>query len=121
MTSTTPDISADFIASALKDLAVTVTRTPVTTTISNISGQKTYTDGTTEDISVVWNNPSTNYSLAEEGETKIADGIMFVQSTQTINKRDKILFNGNTYRVDTVSDRLMDSNTGFKRVTLFLI
>lgn len=121
MTSTTPNVSADFISGPIADLGVSVTRTPVTTTINNISGQKTYADGTPETITVVWNNPSPNYNLDKSGETKIADGIMYVQSTQTINKRDKITYNGNLYRVDKISERLMDTNTGFKKITLFLI
>lgn len=118
---TTPDVSADFIKAPIDDLGVTVTRTPVTTTIDNLSGQKTYSDGSTEEITVVWNNPNQEFQLSESGETKKADGIMFVKSTQTINKRDKILFDSNTYRVFSIDRRNMASALGFKRVILFLI
>jgi len=121
MTSTTPPVSADFISGPIADLGVSVTRTPVTTTLDNITGQKTYTDGAPESITVIWNNPNKEYTVTIEGQVKSADGVMFVKSTQTINKQDKILFDSETYRVFSVDRRNMDTILGYLKVILFLI
>ena len=117
----TPTVGLDFEAGPLIDLGITVTRTPVTISTNNITGQKVYTDGTDEDIKVVWNNPSKKYNLQESGNAKTADGVMYTKSSQTINKHDKILYSSQTYRVMVVNERLMDNVTGFKKVELFLI
>ncbi len=46
-------IADDFSNGPLNDFGVTVTRTPVTVTKDNISGQKTYSDGSTNSMIVV--------------------------------------------------------------------
>lgn len=113
--------NTDFSTGPLVDFGVTVTRTPVTATTSNIGGQKTYTDGTNEDITVVFSNPNQKYPLDKSGITESADAIMYTKATQTINKYDKILYNSKNYRVDTISERLKSSTVVYKKVELFLI
>ena len=110
----------DFVNGPIADIGVSVTRTPITTSINNLTGQKTYSAGTPETITVVFANPDQVYNLGKEGETENADALMFVQSTQTINKRDKISFNSKDYRVGTVSERFFGA-IAYKRVTLFVI
>lgn len=110
----------DFITGPLSDFGVTVTRTPVTVT-TDFHGNKTYTDGTDEDIEVVFENPNTGYLLDKPGLTKNYDVRMFTQYDQTINKYDKITYDSKVYRVDTVSKRNFDGNVMFKTVTLFYI
>lgn len=116
----TPPAASDF-ATPLADLGVSVTYTPVTTTIDNVTGQKTYSDGGTSSITAIWNNPNNVYFLDDSGETKTADGEMFVANTVSINKRDKITFNSNDYRVVSVDQRKVGTDDGYKRVLLFLI
>ncbi len=110
----------DFVAGPIGDFGVSVTRTPVTTT-TGFSGQKTYSDGTPASITVVFSNPNTSYALDKSGLTKKYDAVVFVQSTQTINKRDKITHNSNVYRVADVSDRKFGSTTGYKVAGLFFV
>ena len=111
----------DFANGPLNDFGIVVTRTPVTTTTDNISGQKTYADGSTNTMTVVMQNPKQNYALDKSGLTEIADAIMFTIATETINKYDKVLWNSKTYRVDNISMRKFNGTNAYKRVELFLI
>ena len=70
--------SDDFINGPLADFGVTVTRTPVTTT-TDFHGDKTYTDGTDEDIDVVFENPKTKYGLDKSGLLKNYDARIFAK------------------------------------------
>ena len=105
----------------LADLGVTVSRTPVTESDSNIGGQKTYTDGTPANITAVIQNITKGFYVTKAGETIRADALLFVASTQTINKHDKITYNSQTYRVDAVSPRIFGTTTLFKSAILFLV
>ena len=111
-------VNEDFDNGPLADFGVSVTRTPVTTT-TDFHGDKTYSDGTPVSITVVFQNPNQNYGLDKSGLTETADAKMFVKSTQTINKYDKITHNSKIYRVDTVSVRKMAGTTAYKTVLLF--
>ena len=119
--SSVPGLANDFELGPLNDFGVSVTRTPVTMTPHNITGQKTYTDGSDESITVVFTNPKKAYPLDKSGLTETADGLMFTTSTQTINKYDKITHNSKIYRVDTVDLRKFNGTSMFKRVTLFFL
>ena len=124
LVSYTQDISGlanDFELGPLNDFGVSVTRTPVTMVPHNITGQKTYTDGSDESITVVFTNPKKAYPLDKSGLTETADGLMFTKTTQTINKYDKITHNSKIYRVDTVDLRKFNGTSMFKRVTLFFL
>lgn len=110
----------DFENGPLNDFGADVIRTPVTTT-TNFSGQKTYSDGSTEIIKVVFSNPSQNFALDKSGLTEVSDAQMFTKQDQTINKYDKILYNGETYRVDKISLRKFNGTSMYKKVDLFLI
>ncbi len=111
----------DFEVGPLSDLGVVVVRTPVTVTEHNITGQKTYTDGTDENVTVVFSNNRKGYPLDKSGITETADAIMMVSSTQTINKYDVITYASRKYRVKTVDVRRFNATALFKRVTLFFI
>ena len=113
--------NADFQTGPLADFGITVTHTPVTTNIHNVTGEKFYTDGTTANMSVVMENANRKYSFDKQGLTDGADARMFVKGDVTISKNDKILHNSITYRVDTVSEKLFGSNVIYKAVLLFKI
>jgi len=112
--------SDDFINGPLADFGVTVTRTPVTVT-TDFHGNKTYTDGTNEDLEVVFENPNTRYVLDKPGLTKNYDARMFTKHDASIQKYDKITYDSKVYRVDTISIRNFNGNSIFKTVTLFYI
>lgn len=111
----------DFINGPIEDFGISVTKTPVTTTINNITGEKIMTDGTPESMTVVIENANKKYDFNKQGLTEGADARMFIKGSETINKNDKILHNSITYRVDTVSERLMASNVILKTILLFEI
>ena len=113
-------VADDFNNGPLADLGVTVVRTPVTVT-TNFNGQKTYTDGTTNDVTAVFINPNQNFALDKSGLTEIFDAKLFVRSTETINKYDKITYESNTYRVDKVTLKKFNDTDMFKSVILFFI
>ena len=110
----------DFETGPLVDLGVDVTRTPVTTSESNIGGQKVYVDGSDETIAVVFSSITKGYFIDRAGETIKADALMFAQDDQDMVKHDKITYLGNIYRVDSVSKRYFNGTNLFKRVILFL-
>ncbi len=113
-------VATDFVI-ILADLGVTVVRTPVTTTNSNIGGQKTYSDGSNANVTAVFANPSQNFALDKSGLTEISDAKLYVTPATTINKRDKITYQSKTYRVDKISKRIFEGVVGFKVVLLFLV
>lgn len=118
---TVPSTGNDFVDGPLSDLGVTVVRTPVTVSLSNYSGQKTYTNGNTNNITAVFVNPNQNFALDKSGLTEVFDGKMFVRASETITKYDKIAYNSNNYIVDKVTLKKFGSNNMFKAVILFFV
>jgi len=111
----------DFINGPLSDFGIDVTRTPVTVTLSNVDGGKTYTDGTDTTITVMIENANTKYSLDKSGLSEGADARILMKTTDTINKNDKITHNSITYRVDAVSERLFAVDSMYLVVLLYRI
>jgi len=65
---------------------VSVTRTPITKTVSNTYGDETLTEGTSETINcfISLDFKKTNrYFTSEEGEVLSGDAFILVKSTQT--------------------------------------
>lgn len=112
---------SDFTTGPAADFGITVTRTPVTTNIHNITGEKVYVDAATNTLTAVFENANKKYDLNKQGLTEGADARMFVIGSETLNKNDKILHNSTNYRVDTISERLFAGNSIFKTVLLFEI
>jgi hypothetical protein len=100
---------------------VQVTRTPVTKTVSNSYGDETLTDGTDENIDVYFTKKTTDWWFDKEGEVEGGDAFMMTKYNQTINKNDKITYEGNTYRVKMVIDRVVNGEIVGKDCNLFLI
>jgi len=113
--------NTDFTTGPLADLGVTVVRTPITETHDNISGDETLTEGSTNDVTAVFENANQYYNFSKAGEVKGADARMFVEATETINKNDKITYGGVTYRVDAISTRRFGSDSLYKAVLLFRV
>ena len=109
---------SDFTLGPLVDFGVTATRTPVTMA-TNFSGNKTYTDGTDEDIDIVLQPYNEKYDLDKSGLNKNYDQIAYVGPSVTINKYDKITYDSRVYRVDNVSTRDFNGTTIMKKVMLY--
>ena len=114
-------VEADFLNNALKDLGVTMTRTPKTKVISNISGSAEYIDGTPENITVVFVKRGVRYSWDKEGLTELGDAFLMIRKDQEMNKEDLIDYDGETHRVDNVLKRSANGTELFKAVVLFKV
>lgn len=112
-------IKEDFDNGPLNDFGVVVIRVPVTAS-TGIKGQKNYDQTAAEEITVVMMSPKKKFPIDKSGITETCDMKMFTKSDQTINKYDKIIFNGKTYRTDKVRRRKFNGVLGFKSVLLFL-
>ena len=97
--------STDFENTALRDWGVTVSRTPVTKTVSNIEGDETLTDGTPEDILAVFHKKKADYAQSNEGLVITQNAYVMVSPTQTLNKDDTITYQGETWRIYNVVTR----------------
>lgn len=95
----------DFANKAISDSGASVTRTPVTKTISGNFGGETLTDGTDETITVFIVKKNTKWFADHSGEFEQADGMMLVSYGQTVNKNDKITYLSRVYRIGDVLSR----------------
>jgi len=118
--STVPSVGDDFANGPFVDFGVVAVRTPVTMT-TDYSGDKTYTDGTDEDIDMVWDPYTEKHNLDKSGLTKVYDARVFLKPAQTLNKYDKITYESKIYRVEEVSIRNFDGTAVFKVGGLFYI
>lgn len=111
---------ADF-AVALVDLGTSVTRTPVTKTNDNVTGDRDTSDGTDTTITVIFRNPNIIHDWKEQGEEKGATTQCFAAAATTINKEDKLTWNSLVFRVKNVSGRYSADTLIFQKIDLELI
>ncbi len=115
------NVSTAVFETMIDNFAKTVTRTPVTKTTSNTSGDETLTDGSTENISVAFFRKEDDWVMDKEGLIQDADAIMLVKTSQTLNKDDKITYDSEDFRVQKVVDRYIDSTKVYIVGQLFRI
>ena len=113
--------SNDFLNGPLVDHGVTVSRTPVTETQNNVTGDRDFTDGTPVNIQAVFTNPSIVYDLENRGEQENAEVIAAVKGDVTVNKGDKLTWNSYIFRVESVTPRYFGPNLIHKKLVLTLI
>lgn len=113
-------LAADFENGPLVDFGVIATRTPVTVT-TNFGGQKTYTDGTDENMSIIFDPYTKAYTLDKSGLTQVYDARVFIGPNTTLNKYDKVTYDSKVYRVDKVSTRDFNGTTVFQVAMLFYV
>lgn len=113
-------VGNDFTKGPVADLGIVATRTPVTVT-TDFHGNKTYTDGTDENITMVWDPYTEKHNLDKAGLTKVYDARIFLEPSGTLNKYDKITHDSKVYRVEEVSTRDFNGTTVFQVGGLFYI
>jgi len=111
----------DFNNAALNNLGKVVVRTPQVSSIDNDTGQETFSDGSPENVIVVFENTEPTPTQDPEGRTVFIEARMFIKSDQTMIVDDKITRNGIDYRVLGVHVRDFAENTMFNRVDLMRI
>ena len=89
----------------IDNFAKTISRTPVTKTTSNISGDETLTDGTAANINGAFFRREDAWAQDKEGLFQGADAVLMVKEGVTINKDDKLTYDSESYRVKSVVDR----------------
>lgn len=113
--------SDDFSSGPLADHGVTVSRTPVTKTTNNTTGSIERTDGTSVDISIVFENPGIVFEILKQGEQKNSTVRAFIKGDVTMNVEDKITWNSIVFRVEDISPQYFGANLIFKTLTMTLI
>jgi len=113
-TKTSTDILID-------NMSKTLSRTPITKTTSNITGDETLTEGNPVNISGVFYKKDDERLLDKEGLFKGADAVLIVKIGVTINKDDKITFDSEDFRVEDVIKRYGGTTSFYQMARLFLI
>ena len=89
---------------------------------SNIESDETATITGTASVNVYIVRKARPWNFDKEGFIEGGDALMLVQYTQTVTRGDKVTWNSNDYRIQTVLDR--DQLAGFisyKACNLFLL
>ena len=105
----------------IDNFSKTLSYTPVTKTISNITGDETLTDGTADNISGAFFRKLDKYSQEIQGLMDNADAVLMVKNSVTIVKNDKITYDGQTYRINDVITRRLGTYVFYKYSQCFLI
>lgn len=104
--------SDNFTKTALLRNGITVSRTPITITYSG-NGDEIRTEGTPENITVIFHRRQPNFTQNEEGLVETSSGYIMTGPTQTINRNDLITYSGETFRVTSVIIRGPSGSTAF--------
>ena len=105
----------------ITNFAKTISRTPVTKTTSNLTGDETLTEGASADISGAFFRKEDAYKLGNFGLLEGADAVLLVLPTVTINKDDKLTYDSVDYRVDDVITRRLGTTSFYKAARCFAI
>lgn len=113
--------ATDFTDNALADLAVDITKYPVTKGYSNTSGSITRTYGSPVTIQGVIVKRSKTFDWQKENLFVGGDGVISVTTDVTLNKDDMIVFNGEKFRIDTVITREIAGVELFKKANFYYV
>lgn len=115
-------ISKKAIEKGLTFFEKNLTYTPVTKTISNVSGDETFSDGTSSTIKGVFFRQEDVLEAKKQGLFNGADAVLLVKTSVTINYNDKITFDGEDYRIAKSGvSRYLGSTKIYKRFDCFKI
>jgi len=89
----------------------TISRTPVTKTTSNITGDETLTDGSAANITGAFFRREDAWSQDKEALFQGADAVLMVKDGVTIAKDDKLSYDSENYRVISVVERRLGTTT----------
>ncbi len=107
-------LTADDFNAILDDYAGrTLSHTPVTQTLSNITGQETLTDGTPANIKCYVMKTGQNFDYKEMGFMEQGDMVALCKVADSVGVNSKITINGEVFRVKEKFDvpGVFDSST----------
>lgn len=94
----------------------------ITYSKSNIDADETATVSGTSSVNCYIVRKTRPWSFDKAGFIEGGDAVMLVQYNQSINRGDKITWNGNTYRIQTVLDRdQLSGGIAYKACNLFIL
>ena len=111
-------VESDFANGPAGDFGVTAVRTPVTMT-TDFHGNKSYSDGTPANITIVEMPYDEKYYLDKSGNNKVYDLVIYIGPSATLNKYDKITYDSKIYRVDSVSARDFSTTGVMQKAMLY--
>lgn len=116
------NFDAVVFARAIEGFGKTVTRTPVTKTLTSFSGDEILTEGTSENIECAFFVSKDKYIQDKPGLIQDADAVIIVYPAQTLNKNDKFTYDSENYRVmDDIFERRLGGTLMYKYARLKLI
>lgn len=118
----TVGLNFDIVKNLIDKYGSDVIITPVTKTISNISGDESLNESNSYEIKAYISRRTTSWNVDEAGLIKGGDAVMITKPEDNIQKDYVITWNDRKYRVQDVIDR--DQGGGrimFRTSNLFLI
>ena len=76
-----------------------LTYTPVVKNTNNVTGDETFTEGTSTTIKGVFYRKDDIWNIKRFGEMQGADAIMLIKTSQTVTRNSKITFDSKDYRI----------------------
>lgn len=105
----------------ITDLARTVSYYAATVSTSNVSGDETATYASAVDKTWIFLKRENRYLLTREGILDVADAYLFVPPSDTLNKHDRVVVDGETYEITpscVIALRKFGATAMFKYATL---
>jgi hypothetical protein len=122
MTSPAPTLTTAPFFDMLTFFAKSITRYAAIKTTDNSTGDESFTYAAAQTISGALYKRSQSYTQDKEGLFDDADAIVLVKPDVTITKNDKLVYNGDTFRVspkDDVVTRKLGETAYYKVFKLF--
>jgi len=101
----TVDIDVTPIQETIVNFSKTLSRTPITKTTSNMSGNETLTEGTAVSIAGALYRKESTWGQANPGLFEGADAILLILPSVVLNKNDIVSYNSENFRVQKVTLR----------------
>ena len=105
----------------IDNFSKTISRTPITKTTSNVSGNETLTEGSASNITGAFFRREDEWAQERPGLIQNADAVLMVKDDVTVNKNDKLTYDGEDYRVDKVVTRRLNGTVFYILAQCFKI
>jgi len=105
----------------IDNFAKTISKTPITKTENPLSGEEDFTEGTPINIIGALFTKFDSYVQDKPGLIQNADAVLMIKPGVTLNKNDKLTYDGIDYRVDEVHKRRYNNTVIYQAVQCFKI
>ena len=115
------NFKADVYSTMITNFAKTISHIPRTKVVDNITGDETLTDGSPVNISGAFYRKEDEWAVDKGVNLQGADAILMVLPAVTINREDKLTYDGENYRIDTVVERRLGTTAFYNMARCFKI